>query len=259
MALLIATAQITPSWNDPPATFKRAEQFIARASAAGAKLIAFPEQFSTGWDPRSEDMAEGPNGPVASTLLRLAAEYGVAIVGSVRERSHSKPRNTALVATPSGEVPATYSKVHLFSPEEEDLHYSAGDRPGVFQLSGVTFGFAICYDLRFPALFTRYADAGVECVVVPSAWPSSRLRQWCLLVRARALDGQYYVAGVNTTGTTPIGTYPGRSCTADPYGEVVAIAGEEEELLLTSIDPDIVIKARREVPVGSDRRRDLGD
>ena len=152
---------------------------------------------------------------------------------------------------------ASYSKIHPFSPGGEDLHYDPGDHVSVFSVGNVRFGIAICYDLRFAPLFRVYAEQGVHCVLVPSAWPCSRTRAWEILVEARALDNQFYVIGCNPTGTTPVDKYCGHSLSADPVGVVISHGGEGEELIMTEVDHARVDATRARMPVERDRRPDL--
>ena len=253
----VCTAQMASTWEDPRANLERASLLAGSAKAKGADLICFPEQFVTGWSPHSTRFAEDPDGPIVSTLRALAKDHSVSIVGSYVQRHDPRPLNTAVGIDPRGEVVASFSKIHPFSPGGEDLHYDRGDHISVFSVGDVRFGIAICYDLRFAPLFRVYARKGVHCVLVPSAWPCSRTRAWELLIAARALDNQFYVIGCNPTGTTPVDKYCGHSLSADPVGVVVSHGGEGEELIMTDVDPARVDATRERMPVERDRRPDL--
>ncbi|OPX67785.1 MAG: C-N hydrolase family amidase [Methanoregulaceae archaeon PtaB.Bin056] len=251
-------AQVTSVWEDPVATLKRVEPCIARASRGGGDLICFPEQFATGWDPESSLHVQGIDGPITGRLRSLAEEYSIAILGSFREETGGAPRNTCVVVSSDGEILSTYSKCHLFSPASEDLHYTRGDAIATFSIRGIECGLAICYDLRFTSLFRLYADAGVHAVLVPAAWPEARLQHWELFIRTRALEYQVYVAGINTTGITPVDLYGGGSMVADPTGGLLARAGREEALISCELDREYVELVRAALPVARDRRDDLG-
>jgi omega-amidase len=253
----VCTAQLESAWEDPGATLRRAARLVAEAKEKGAGLILFPEQFPTGWSPRSTLFAEGPDGSTVSSLSELARDHSIFLVGSYVERHEPRPLNTSIAIDPTGEVVASYSKIHPFSPGGEDLHYGAGDRLSVFTAEGVRFGIAICYDLRFAPLFRAYALAGVHGVLVPSAWPCSRIHAWEILVQARAIDNQFYVIGCNPTGTTPVDRYCGHSISADPVGAVIARGSEGEELVFTEVDPAKVDAARARMPVERDFRPEL--
>ena len=251
------SAQTSACWEDPESTLAKAIPRIREAADIGASLIAFPEQFATGWDPRSHLHTGEISGTIVSRLTTFAREYGIAVIGSFREAASPLPKNTAVVIGSNGNILARYSKVHLFSYDGEDQFYSPGEETAVFTLGNMRIGVAICYDLRFPELFRIYADQGVHGVIVPSAWPKSRLRHWELFIRARAAENQIYVIGVNTTGTNPVGTYAGNSMTAGPDGSILARAGDGETLLCSDLDATVVEEARHAFPVHKDRRPDF--
>ena len=253
----VCTAQMASAWENPRATLERAALLIASAKADGADLICFPEQFVTGWSPHSTRFAEDPDGPTVRSLRGLARDHSISVVGSYVEKHDPRPLNTSVAVDARGEVVASFSKIHPFSPGGEDLHYDPGDHISVFSVENVRFGIAICYDLRFAPLFRAYAREGVHCVLVPSAWPCSRTRAWELLIAARALDNQFYVIGCNPTGTTPVDKYCGHSLSADPVGVVISHGGEGEELIMTDVDPSRVDATRARMPVEKDRRPDL--
>ena len=251
--MLCCSAQTAGIWESPKQSLDTAEKILSEAVAAGAGLVIFPEQFAAGWDPASTQNIEPPDGPTVSGLRDLARKYRIALIGSFRESFAPRPRNTAVAIGSDGSILAAYSKIHLFSPGGEDAHYTAGISLATFTLKGIRFGLAICYDLRFPDLFQLYREQGVHAVIVPAAWPKNRLRHWELFIQSRAAENQIYVAGVNTTGKNPVDSYAGDSVTADPKGNIIARAGEGNELLFYDIDSEIVEKTRRSFPVYNDR------
>ena len=255
----ICSAQITSVWDDPDSTLQKADLFIRHAAQCGAALICFPEQFATGWDPGSTRHTEDIDGCIVSSLRDLAKENHIAILGSFRERRNpaTPPNNTAVLIDENGRILTSYSKIHLFSPGGENNSFSPGSELGIFRFGPLTCGIAICYDLRFPELFRLYANAGVEAMFVPAAWPAARMSHWELFITARACENQMYVTGINTTGTNPVDTYSGGSMTADPTGSVISRAGPAEQLLFCDLDPDIVRSARSSFPVAKDCRPDL--
>ncbi len=254
----IALAQVASGRENPVGMLEAAGRMAGEAAAAGASLICFPEQFVTGWSPEIPPGSGEPlDGPFTAAFGRIAQDSGIAVVGSIVETvPGGRPRNTVVVLGADGGVLAAYAKIHLFSPEGEDRNYTAGDRIATFAIDETTFGIAVCYDLRFPELFRIYALAGAECVLVPAAWPCSRLSHWETLLPARALENRYYVAGVNTAGR-PGGVYCGGSLAADPDGTVVARGGNGTELLYVNVDPTAVREAKSGLPSLSDRRSDL--
>jgi len=259
MVIKIAGVQLGSSWENPEQSLNAAEPYIRKAAEQGASLIGFPEQYPTGWDPGSLLNVQDREGPIVSRFRSLAREYGIAILGSFRERHVPNPRNTCIVVDHDGEEIASYSKCHLFSPAHEENYYDPGEDLGIFRLAGASFGIAICYDLRFSGFFNRYSEEGVCCMLVPAAWPASRIDHWELFIRARALEYQFYVIGINTTGANPVDRYCGRSLAADPSGAVIARAGQDEGLFLIGIEPDTVSRLRKAFPVSKDRKPDCYD
>jgi len=252
--MLCCSAQIQSVWEDPVQTLAAAEDCFSRAARSGAALIVFPEQFATGWDPCSIKNTADSAGTIVTGLRRLAETYAIAVVGSFRETYTPKPRNTAIAIDGRGDILATYAKVHLFTPAHEDEAFTPGTGLATFSLGDVQIGLAICYDLRFPELFRAYQREGVHAVIVPAAWPESRMGHWELFIRSRAAENQMYIAGVNAVGTTPVDQYAGGSMTADPQGSVVARAGPGPGLLYYEIDPRKVEQARQDFPVEKDRK-----
>lgn len=162
-----------------------------------------------------------------------------------------------MVAGADGTLLASYRKVHLFSPLMEGANYHPGENIATFQLGGVTFGLAICYDLRFSPLFRVYATAGAECMLVPSAWPASRMDAWELFIRTRAIENQIFVAGINTVGITPVDGYSGNSIVAGPSGTVISRAPEVEGITYADLDPAAIREARQAMHVEEDRKTGL--
>jgi predicted amidohydrolase len=253
-SIRVCSAQIASIWEEPEKTLKKAEILIRHAAASGAKLICFPEQFATGWNPVSSNNIQNVDGSIITALQTFARENSIVIIGSYRERSNPSPKNTAVAIGNDGHILTTYSKIHLFSPAKEDETFMPGTGLGIFSLGSLTCGLAICYDLRFPALFRIYAQKGVHAVFVPSAWPQDRIRHWELFITARAAENQMYVMGVNTTGTTPVDTYTGASITADPHGTIISHANDAEQLLFSDLDPSVVETTRAAFPVEKDRK-----
>ena len=127
------------------------------------------------------------------------------------------------------------TNIDLFTPVEKICIY-AGTGLATFALEGVQFGLAVCYDLRSQSSSAGPAQRR-NAVIVPAAWPESRLRVWELFIQSRAAENQMYIVGVNTTGTNPVDQYAGASMTADPHGNIIARAGKGNELLYMRLIP----------------------
>lgn len=221
----------------------------------GADLVVLPELWPNGgfaydtW----EDGAETLEGAVVSALREAARDLGATVhLGSFVERDDAgRLFNTSVLVAPDGAVLARYRKVHLFGfGDGEPKLLTAGVGPVVHG----RYGLATCYDLRFPEMFRALLDGGAEVLLLPAAWPAKRVGHWQLLARARAVENQCYVVACNTAGAhagVPMG---GRSAVVDPWGEVLAEAGDGEEVLVVDLDLDLVRSTRTSFPVLADRR-----
>ena len=249
-------AQSVPS--APDINLARAGECAREAKTQGASLVVFPEQFPTGWDPHGTDFTDDGSGPICREWSVIARKTGIHLLGSYRKETGGMPQNVAAVFAPDGTCIAEYAKMHLFSPGGEERSFLPGDALATYTIGGVRFGIAICYDLRFPELFSAYRQAGSDAVVVPAAWPCVRLKHWHLFLRARALENQMYVAGANPAGEGSEGEYCGGTAVVTPQGEVAAEAeGRGETLVFADIDPGVVRSVRTTFPVCADRRSDL--
>jgi predicted amidohydrolase len=191
----VCSAQIASTWEEPERTLLRAETFIRHAADCGAKLICFPEQFATGWDPRPHKNIQDIHGDIISSLRAYAKKYRIGILGSLREVHDPLPKNTVIAIGRNGGILASYSKMHLFSFCREHEGNSPGSDLGIFAFDSLTCGIAICYDLRFPELFRLYAKNSVQAVFVPAAWPQSRLWHWGSS-SSTGCRNQMYVLGI---------------------------------------------------------------
>jgi len=248
----VALLQMDLAWEDVPENHRRARGLLEQAAKQGARLAILPEMFSTGFSMDAAGVAEPPGGP-SETFLRAAAnELGLSIIASIPETSGTRPHNMALVVSPEGAV-ARYAKIHPFSYGGEHLHYAPGDRVVTVEIDGVRVTPFVCYDLRFPEPF-RAAAAETDLYVVVANWPELRREHWKTLLRARAIENQAYVAGVNRVGDGDGLHYAGDSAAISPLGETLAEGDERERVLFADVEPDNVAKLRARFPALEDRR-----
>jgi predicted amidohydrolase len=240
--------------DESPADRTRRVAALVRARQ-GADLVVLPELWPQGGFSyeRWEDEAEPLDGPVVEAMRAAARDVGATLhMGSFVERDEAgRLFNTSVLLGPDGATLATYRKVHLFGfGEGEPKLMSAGDGVVVHE----RLGLATCYDLRFPEQFRLLLDGGAEVVLLVAAWPAKRVAHWRLLAQARAVENQTYVVACNTAGThagVPMG---GGSIVVEPWGAVLAEAGEGEEVLVVDLDLDLVRATREQFPVLADRR-----
>jgi predicted amidohydrolase len=249
----VAAIQHDIVWEDPDATTAHVAPMIAKAAGEGAALIVLTEMFATGFSMRPERVAEDEGGPIEQFLLAQAHEHGVHVAASIAQRdAGGSYRNNCVLAGPQGVV-ARYPKIHPFSYAREHEYYAAGDRHVVADVGGLRIALFVCYDLRFADEFWVLAPE-VDLYVVPANWPSARREHWRTLLRARAIENQAYVVGVNRVGTTGKLGYVGDSALVDPLGRVLAEGGPEEQLLAADMDAAVVARVRQEFPFLPDRR-----
>ncbi|MDQ0776019.1 putative amidohydrolase [Streptomyces aurantiacus] len=226
----------------------------------GSDLVILPELWTTGAFAFESFGAEAEplDGPTYEAMAKAASDAGVWLhAGSIPERAGSGGRslyNTSLVFSPSGELAASYRKIHRFGFDKgEAVLMGAGSELVTVGLPQTTLGLATCYDLRFPELFRGLVDAGAETIVVPAGWPERRRSHWSLLARARAVEDQAFVLACGTAGAHAGVPQAGHSIVVDPWGEVLAEAGSEEEVLTVEFDPAKVGVTREQFPVLKDR------
>jgi len=165
--------------------------------------------------------------------------------------------NTMALYSPEGRLAASYRKIHLFRLMDEDQYLAAGTAGVMHELPWGCAGLAICYDLRFPELFRRYALEGARLLILPAAWPHPRRMHWRTLLRSRAIENQCFVAACNRVGTTNDVSFFGSAAVIDPWGETLIEGGETEALLTVRIDLETVEATRNKIPIFADRRPEL--
>ena len=192
----IALVQHDIVWEDAVATRDHVRPMIATAAGDGARLIVLAEMFATGFSMRPEVVAEAEGGPSETFLREQSADHGAWLLGSVAQRgADGRYRNNAILAGPDGAV-TRYAKIHPFGYAGEHEHYAAGARFVSVTVDGLRLTLFVCYDLRFADEFWAPA-LDTDVYVVPANWPSGRHEHWRALLRARAIENQAYVVGVN--------------------------------------------------------------
>jgi len=237
--LPVAGLQLDIVWEDPQANFARADTLAAHAVASGARLIVLPEMFATGFSMAADRIA-GHAAAIRAYLADLARRHGAWVLGGYAEPFDSRPRNAAALFDPSGTGVLDYHKIHPFSFGGEDKHFAGGTRVLTADVEGVFVTPLICYDLRFPEPF-RAAAAGTDLFVVIANWPQARRLHWSTLLRARAIENQAFVLGVNRVGEGDGLLYSGDSALIDPLGEIVGTAAAQP-----AVDGGEVSASRRE-------------
>jgi deaminated glutathione amidase len=256
----IAVAQILSGTN-PADNLQLVQEYSGRAADAGATLVVFPEATMCRFGVPLAPVAEKVDGPWADGVRRIAANARITVIaGMFSPADGGRFTNTLIAAGPGtpNEPNTHYHKIHLYDAFgfTESRTVAPGREPVVVTVDGVGVGLTTCYDIRFPELFTTLARRGAQLITVSASWASGRgkLEQWTLLARARALDSTSYIAaagqadpGQPLASNAPTGV--GGSLVVSPFGEVVASAGADPQLLVADIDLDRVASARETIAV----------
>jgi predicted amidohydrolase len=258
MNLTLSLAQMCIQFGQPQQNLALTRSILAEAARRGSQLVLFPELWTTGYDLSNARALAQDNARLLPELARLAREHALFTGGSLLLERDGKIYNSFVFQSPADAPPIIYSKIHLFRLMEEERWLTPGDHLQEVQPPWGKAGLAICYDLRFPEMFRRYALSGAGLILISAEWPVPRIGHWQTLLRARAIENQCFVAATNCAGPCGAETFGGRSAVISPWGETLVEASTDQaELLTLTIDLDRVAEARQRIPILQDRRPDL--
>jgi predicted amidohydrolase len=251
--MLSVTVVQEASGLDPAGNRARLRELVP----SGSDLVVLPEAFARDFGAAGSDVgpyAEPLSGPFATELAAVAAEHDTTVVAGMFETSEdpARPYNTLLTR---GAAHASYRKIHLydsFGYRESDALLPGALEPVTVELGSFRLGLMTCYDLRFPELARLLVDRGADVLVAPSAWVAGprKVEHWRTLVRARAIENTVFVVAAAQPGPR----YSGHSMVVDPFGDVLAEAGAEAEVLTATLDRSVLEKARETNPSLANRR-----
>jgi len=254
----VAALQYDVAWMDRAANWRTIDRLLGSANLPRGTFVLTPELADTGFT-MDDPPASGPE-PVTSAAA-CARRHAVWLQMGHAEPVPAGKRNAATIVAPDGSTQGTYRKVHLFSPGREDRHYVPGDGLTLVDVAADDGTWriapAICYDLRFPELFRLAALAGAEVFTVGACWPAPRAAHRRALAIARAIENQAYVVACNRIGRDPNVDHAGDSFVVAPSGEVIAEAGDAENVLVASLDRGELLRWRDKFPALRDLRRSL--
>ena len=233
----ISLIQTSIKWLDSNANRVTAEQLLDKY--IGSDMYFFAEMFTTGFCMTPKESAESGE-ETLNWLKKMAVERGIAIGGSVSVEENGKYYNRFYVVKSDGSY-VEYNKRHLFSFAGEDKCYEAGQERVVVEVGGVRILLLVCYDLRFPVWSRNRGD--YDLMVCVANWPTPRRFVWDTLLRARALENQSYVCGVNIVGSDPTCEYSGGTAAIDFLGSTIGQVPDKEEGVVSF---EIDIKALHE-------------
>lgn len=234
--------------DNPAANLDNLAMLAARAEPSD--LLVLPEVFTTGFHPKARQHAETAQGPVHQWLSSLSARLNAVVTGSVVMHEAGRYTNRLLWAAPEGQ-PLHYDKRHLFRMAGEHQRYAPGERRVIAELEGWRFLLQVCYDLRFPVFSRNRGD--YDAIVYVANWPAARHDHWCALLKARAIENLCYVIGVNRVGRDAYGQdYAGGSVVISPKGELLADAGDIEQVVSTRLSAQALLIYREQFPAHLD-------
>ncbi|WP_208559236.1 carbon-nitrogen family hydrolase [Marinilactibacillus kalidii] len=256
----VSALQLDLVFNDPTRNEKNVEKAIRQAVETDhPDTIVLPEMWNVSFypsDPRENADKEGAH--TKALLSRLSKQYQVNIVGgTVATRYGDRLYNSSYQFNREGTLVHTYHKVHLFSPSGEDQVFTSGNQLGLFELDGIKVGIITCYDLRFVEWVRLMALEDIEVLFVPAAWPHPRVEHWLTLLKARAIENQLFVIGVNSVGSANQLSFCGHSIILNPLGETLAESAEEVKRLTATLDLKQRKEVKEQINVFKDRRPEL--
>lgn len=253
--LPIAFLQTGLFWEDPSRNLAQLEEKL-QALPSHTHLTILPEMFSTGFSMNPNAYAETMEGETVQWMKKISAQKKTILVGSVMIKEGENYFNRLLWVLPNGQI-GQYDKRHLFGYAGEDKQYTPGNKRLIASVNGWRVNLQICYDLRFPVWSRQrsgYDEEGnfqpeYDILIYVANWPARRAEAWKTLLRARAIENQCYVIGVNRIGLDGNGIdHQGDSQLVGPSGEVIYTSENREELYTAALDPLLLQDTRQRFP-----------
>ena len=254
----IALVSLNQFWENKDANFQTCARYVSEAKNHAVDFIIFPEMTLTGFSMRSAQLAERlDNSMTLDFFKKLAQTHSITIQFGMSTVENNYYYNCSVTINSKGTIVSNYKKMHPFSFSGENGHYSSGEELSYFELQGVKFGCTICYDLRFPEIYSALSNKS-KVVINIASWPKKRIDHWRKLIMARAIENQIYLIGVNRTGTDGnLIEYEESSMIVDPSGVPLAAVYKETPLSIYDINFNIGEAYRSAFPTFQDRRPDL--
>lgn len=249
----VGLVQYSPEWENPEKNILRIEEMIQSFNSK-VDLLIFPELSLTGFTMNSKHFAEDLDGISTLYFMKLSQKLKINIFAGIIEKSEEGIFNSLVHFNHDGLIIARYRKIHPFGYAAEDQNYKAGDEIVITKIDNIKFGLTVCYDLRFPELYRLYAKERVHVLINIANWPVARIEHWRTLLKARAIENQCFMIGVNRVGIDPHLQYNGYSSIFDPLGNEIISIPDEENIFITEIDIEMVKEVRNRLPFLEDIR-----
>jgi predicted amidohydrolase len=251
MTFRLTLVQQPLAWHDAAANRAHFAQVLAPLAGA-TDLVVLPEMFTSGFSMKPAAHAEAADGETRAWLLGQAKALNAAVGGSVAIRDDGRFYNRFMVALPDG-LTYWYDKRHLFRMAGEHRHYSAGSHALIIEWRGLRLCPLVCYDLRFPVWSRRRPELEYDLLLYSANWPAARRYAWNTLLRARAIENQSYVAGVNRVGEDGAGiAYVGDSAVLDFTGQPLLELLDKPQVATVNLDLEALRAWRDKFPAHLD-------
>ncbi len=246
----VALYQMDVLWLQPAENLKNIQTVCAQISGK-ADILILPEMFATAYVLDTDLLSIEWQKDIIKVLMELCFDFQLIISGSIPYFHEGKWFNKMITIDSSGLI-HEYDKIHLFSPAGEDKNYTKGDKTSVWSVGEWKVLPLICYDLRFPDV--SFIQEIPDIIIYAANWPESRIHHWDALLKARAIENQCYVIGVNRVGTDENGyVYPGHSVVYDYEGKQTYYAENTEICAITTLTKTDLISCRQKLPFYKDR------
>lgn len=254
----VALISLDQKWEDKAYNMQRCAELTARAATGGADLVIFPEMTLTGFTMNTQQSVEDiGHSPSLCAFSAIAKDHGISLIVGLALGCGGNTENTLVAFSADGSEHARYAKIHPFSLAGEDRFFRSGNRLARMRIAEFMFGFSICYDLRFPELYSALAK-DCEVLVNIANWPKQRVRHWRTLLQARAIENQVFVIGVNRTGMDGNGLeYERSSAVVNANGEFIEPVIIEGEMDIFEISRKDLMDYRQGFSTRQDRRPKL--
>ena len=240
----LGLVQFSPVWENKEKSIEKITKLI-NASSIEADILIFPEMTLTGFTMKSSKYAETTEDIGFRYFSGLAKSLKKEIFAGLIENKKGIFFNSLVHFNSNGSVKNIYRKIHPFSLVNEEKYFAAGNKIVISNIENVKIGLTICYDLRFPELYRLYAKEKIDLIINIANWPSKRIEHWKHLLKARAIENQCFIAGVNRVGIDENrNKYNGCSAVFNPMGKELVLVENEEKIIQVEINIDEVKETR---------------
>lgn len=251
----VALCQINIKFEDKEYNKNKIIKKVIEAKSNKADLCLFPEMTLTGFSMNVELIGEKDNDTI-DFFRKVCIDNNINVGFGWVKKVRSSGENHFTIINNHGEIILDYIKIHPFSFSNEDKYYLSGEEIVKCSVNNTNITSFICYDLRFPEIFQCISN-DVDIIIIIANWPQSRSEHWKTLLKARAIENQVYIIGVNCVGTIDGLYYSGDSCIINPNGQVIDSIENVEGIIYGVIDLNEIIALRKSFPVKSDRKNQL--